>query len=134
MEHLFKIVLALLLGGVLGAERSHAGKPAGLRTYILVTLASTVFTIVSYEANSFFASPVYDPGRIMSQVLLGIGFIGAGIVIHQREHIQGLTTAAGLWIATSIGMLVGIEQYVLAIVVSLLTFLILISSIFTEET
>lgn len=125
MDYLIKIALAILFGGILGAERTRAGKAAGLRTYMLVTLAAAVFTIISKEANGFFQSVVYDPGRVMSQVILGIGFIGAGIIIYQKEHIHGLTTAAGLWIATAIGITVGIELYLLAALVTLISFVIL---------
>jgi len=125
MDDLIKIFLAILFGGILGAERRHAGKAAGLRTYILVTLAATVFTLISQRAAPFFQSDVYDPGRLMSQVILGMGFIGGGIIIYYKEHIRGLTTAAGLWIATAIGMAIGIEEYVLAGLVTLISFLIL---------
>lgn len=125
MESLIKIFFSILLGGLLGAERGRAGKAAGLRTYMLVTLAATVFTLISQESSKFFNSPVYDPGRLMSQVVLGIGFLGAGIIIYDKERIRGLTTAAGLWVATSIGMMVGIGQYLLATLVTLLSFLIL---------
>ena len=133
MEYLIKIFLAVLFGGILGAERGHAGKAAGFRTYTLVTLAATLFTIISKDANIFFQSSVYDPGRVMSQVLLGIGFIGAGIIFHNKEHIQGLTTAAGLWMATAIGMAIGIEQYFLAAIITLVSFLILTIFLGIEE-
>lgn len=125
MDTFLKILLALVFGGILGAEREHAGKAAGLRTYMLVTLASTTFTIVAKEAQVFFQSANYDPGRILGQVILGIGFIGAGIIIYHREHVRGLTTAAGLWIATAVGLLIGIELYVLAVVVTIISFIIL---------
>lgn len=125
MDAFVKIVLALIFGGILGAERERAGKAAGLRTYMLVTLASTTFTIVAKEAQVFFSASTYDPGRILGQVILGIGFIGAGIIIYQREHVRGLTTAAGLWIATAVGLLIGIELYLLALVVTIISFIIL---------
>ncbi len=125
MEDIIKIFVALLLGGFLGAERGRAGKPAGLRTYMLITIAATAFTIISKEANTYFNYPNYDPSRLMSQILLGIGFIGGGIIIYQQEHIRGLTTAAGLWMATAIGLLVGIGFYTLAALLTFLSFIIL---------
>lgn len=125
MDVFIKIFFALVFGGILGAEREHAGKAAGLRTYMLVTLASTTFTIMAKEAENFFQTPNYDPGRILGQVILGIGFIGAGIIIYQREHVRGLTTAAGLWVATAVGLLIGIEYYILALVVTIISFIIL---------
>lgn len=133
IEDFIKIFLALLLGGMLGAERGKAGKAAGLRTYILVTVAATAFTIISKEANTYFESVNYDPGRLLSQVVVGIGFIGAGIIIYQREHIKGLTTAAGLWIATAIGMLVGIGAYFLAILLTLISYITLAYFIKIED-
>lgn len=132
MDYLFQIILALLFGGILGAERAHAGKAAGLRTYMLVTLAATVFTIISQQAP-ILRSASYDPGRIISQVILGIGFIGAGLIFHNQEHIKGLTTAAGLWIATAIGIALGVEMYILATLVTLVTFIILAFFPFVED-
>ncbi len=125
MDIFIKIFFSLIFGGILGAERERAGKAAGLRTYMLVTLASTTFTIVAKEAEKFFQSPNYDPGRILGQVILGIGFIGAGIIIYHGEHVRGITTAAGLWVATAVGLLIGIELYLIALVVTIISFIIL---------
>lgn len=133
MSYLIKIFLAVLCGGILGAERGRAGKPAGFRTYTLVTLASTLFTIISKDANTFFQSSTYDPGRVMSQIILGIGFIGAGIIFHHKNHTEGLTTAAGLWTATAIGMAIGIEQYLLAAIITLASFIILTAFLGIED-
>jgi len=124
-EDFIKIFVSLVLGGLLGAERGKAGKAAGLRTYILVTVAATAFTLISKEANTFFQAANYDPGHLFSQVVVGIGFIGAGIIIYQRKSVTGLTTAAGLWIATAIGMLVGIGAYLLAGVLTLISYITL---------
>lgn len=124
MEYLLQILLALAFGGVLGAERGHAGKAAGLRTYMLVTLAATTFTIISQESQAL-SGAAYDPGRIISQVILGIGFIGGGIIVYQREQIHGMTTAAGLWIATAIGIAIGVKLYILATAVTIVTVIIM---------
>lgn len=133
MENIIKIFLALALGGILGAERSRAGKAAGFRTYMLVTLAATAFTILSKEGASFFNSPLYDPGRLVSQVILGIGFIGAGLIVYHKGHIEGITTAAGLWIATAIGMFVGMGSYVLGALITLIAFIVLTIFIKIEQ-
>jgi len=120
---LTKILLAVLFGGILGAERARAGKPAGLRTYMLVTLAVTVFTIISQDTPQL-QSANYDPGRIISQVILGIGFLGGGIIF-KKGRVTGLTTAAGLWIATAIGITVGLGLYLLGAIVTVVSFIIL---------
>lgn len=114
-----QIVLALALGAMLGWQRSHSGKWAGLRTYALVTAGSALFTILS--VNAFGA----DTARIAAQIVTGIGFLGAGTILHKETRVEGLTTAAGLWMAAAIGMGVGVGYYVLSIVTSLLVFLIL---------
>lgn len=124
MDNLIKILLAILFGGVLGAERGHAGKAAGMRTYMLVTLAATTFTLIAQDA-SILKSVTYDPARIISQVILGIGFIGGGLIFAKKDHIQGITTAAGLWISTAIGIAIGVNLYTLATLVTLLSFIIL---------
>lgn len=125
LEPIIKILVSLILGGIIGVEREKSGKAAGLRTHMLVAMAATAFTLIAKEANTFFQSTNYDPGRLTAQVVLGIGFIGAGVIIYSREHIHGVTTAAGLWVATAIGMLVGINAYALAVIVAILSFIIL---------
>jgi putative Mg2+ transporter-C (MgtC) family protein len=125
MDLVFKILLATFYGGILGAERSRAKKSAGFRTYMLVTLASTAFTIIAQEAESILNQSTFDAGRIIAQIILGIGFIGAGIIFYQKEHIHGLTTAAGLWTSTSIGIAIGLGLYELATLVTLVSFIIL---------
>lgn len=108
------VVLAIILGGILGWQRENWGKSAGPRTYALVAGGSALFTILSVNA---FGS---DISRIASQIVVGIGFLGAGTILHKENKVEGLTTAAGLWMVAAIGMAVGVEYYVLASVVSLL--------------
>jgi len=121
----FKLLLAILLGGIIGIERERMGKPAGSRTYALIALASTLFTVLSVEGFGTMANS--DPSRIASQILVGLGFIGAGIIIfhRQNEQIEGLTTAAALWATAAIGMAIGINWYFEAVFASILIFLIL---------
>jgi putative Mg2+ transporter-C (MgtC) family protein len=125
---MFQLFLAILLGCILGAEREYTGKVAGTRTYGLVSLGAALFTILSLEGIRNFAGMggvSYDPLRIAGQVVVGIGFIGAGIIIHQGLKVKGLTTAAGLWVSAAIGMAVGFRFYTLAIFTTLLTFVLL---------
>lgn len=119
IETIAKLILGTFLGGTLGYEREKTGKPAGLRTHMLVSLGSTLFTIISFAAF-----PI-DPARIASYIVMGIGFIGAGTVLQIKEKVVGLTTAASLWVAASIGMCVGVGYYFIAIFTTILSFLIL---------
>jgi putative Mg2+ transporter-C (MgtC) family protein len=117
---LFKILLSLILGGIIGWQRQHIGKAAGFRTFALVSVGSTLFTILSLDA---FAG---DTARVAAQIITGIGFIGAGTIIHKKDSIEGLTTAAGLWAIAAIGMAIGASWYMEAIVSTFVLFLILI--------
>lgn len=98
-----QIILAILLGSLVGWQRERLGKAAGLRTYALVSMGSALFTMVSI--HGFGAGT--DPSRVAAQILTGIGFIGAGSIIHKQGSVEGLTTAAGLWAMAAVGMLVG---------------------------
>lgn len=112
-----KIALSAVLGAAVGAEREWTGKPAGLRTHMLIAVGAAILTDLSVRIGPLFESgqAVWDPGRIAAQIVTGIGFIGAGTIIQARGSIQGLTTAAGLWVATAIGMAVGMTFYVAAV-------------------
>lgn len=113
-----QLVLAAALGGIIGFERETHHKEAGVRTHALVAFGSALFTLISLHALTPFISPTMtvDPSRIMSEVVMGIGFIGAGVIIFRNERVRGLTTAAGLWVCAAIGMTVAIEWYIVAIV------------------
>ncbi len=104
-----QIVLAVVLGGILGWQREKRGRAAGPRTYALVTAGSTLFTILSLKVFG------EDTSRVAAQIVTGIGFLGAGMIIRKNEHIEGLTTAAGLWMAAAIGMAVAAEMYILSV-------------------
>lgn len=114
-----QIILSAILGSILGWQREQLGKAAGLRTYALVSLGSTVFTHLSIYGfdNS-------DPSRVAAQIITGIGFIGAGTIIHREKGIEGLTTAAGLWATAGVGMAIGVGWYWQATLVAAVMFII----------
>lgn len=118
-----KLLLAILLGGAIGFERESLGKPAGSRTYALIALGSALFTILS--VNGFGQMPNGNPAAMVGQILIGIGFIGAGLIIFHKHHVEGLTTASALWAIAAIGIAIGIGWYAIAIITSFLVFLLL---------
>jgi putative Mg2+ transporter-C (MgtC) family protein len=111
LELIVRLVVALALGAVIGFEREMDRQPAGFRTHSLVALGSALFTILSAYG---FAGVGNDPTRIAAQIVSGIGFIGAGTILHHRGSIRGLTTAASLWSVAAIGMAAGAGMLVLA--------------------
>jgi putative Mg2+ transporter-C (MgtC) family protein len=117
IEPVLRLVLALVFGALVGVEREISRKPAGVRTHMLVSLGSCLFTIISLFDFSL------DPARVAAGVVTGIGFIGAGSIIAEPERIVGITTAAGLWVTGAIGLAVGAGNYVLS---STTTFLIVL--------
>lgn len=126
------LLLSTVLGGAIGWEREHAGKPAGLRTNILICIAATLLTDLSVRVAAS-ASSVADPGRIAAQIVTGMGFLGAGTIIQARGHVTGLTTAATLWVVAAIGMAVGFGAWVEAVGTTLLVLVTLIPLRKVEE-
>lgn len=118
LDFILRIFVAGLLGGAIGLERGLRAKEAGLRTHFLVALGSAMFMIISQYA---FEGRTHDAARVAAQVVSGIGFIGAGVIIFQRNVIRGVTTAAGLWVAAAIGLACGSGMYVLAAAASVLS-------------
>lgn len=116
-----QMIFAAVLGAFLGWQRVVRGKAAGGRTYALVSTGSCLFTIISI--NGFSGG---DPTRIAAQVVVGIGFLGAGAIMQRQNSVLGLTTAAGLWISAAIGMAVGIGMYVLALISTIIIFSVFI--------
>src|SRR5215470_14738277 len=116
LELWLQVVLATLLGGAIGLERELAGKPAGLRTNILICIGAALFTQLSLDVAKigFTADgrPYGDPGRIAAQIIAGVGFLGAGAIVHGGGVIVGLTTAATIWAVAAVGMAVGAGSYV----------------------
>ena len=103
-QNIVRLVLAGILGGIIGLEREIKHKPAGLRTNMFICFGSAMFTILSYELASEYAG---DHTRIAAQIIPGIGFIGAGSILHSRGSVSGLTTAATLFVVASVGMAIG---------------------------
>lgn len=118
-----RLLLAAILGGLLGYERERAGKPAGMRTYMLVSLGAALLVLVPQQAGMQTA----DLSRVIQGLVTGIGFIGAGAILKEEgEHkVVGLTTAAGIWLIAAIGMTVGIGHDFSAILTTLLALVIL---------
>ena len=128
LDVLLKLGLALILGAVIGTERFYAQKTAGTRTYALVSMGAALFVLVGdIVMKNLGTNAVFDPTRIASQIVVGVGFLGAGLIIFQEsEHkVVGLTTASGLWVAAGIGMAAGFGLYSVAIIATVLTILIL---------
>lgn len=132
LDMLCKLLLASLLGALIGFEREVHGRPAGFRTHLLVSLGSCLFVIVSIDFYRMYGNfsgtgPIgVDPGRVAAQVVTGIGFLGAGAIIREKASIRGLTTAACLWVAAAIGLSCGAGKFDAAIVVTLLAVLSLL--------
>ena len=114
MEPVIQIVLAALIGGMIGLERESSGKAAGLRTQLLVCVGSAIFTILSLSAS--FGHDFADPARISAQIVSGLGFLGGAVVLKTRGDVRGVTTAATIWTVASIGMAVGLREYAIAFV------------------
>jgi len=109
-----RLLLSAGVGAILGLEREWRHKNAGLRTQILIALGSTVFTLMSYELAA--GVPGADPGRIAAQIVTGVGFLGAGTIMRTDSGIQGLTTAATVWVNAAIGIAAGAGRYHLALI------------------
>jgi len=133
---IFQLLLAAFLGGLVGLEREYKRRGAGLRTFSLVCLGSTLFTLIAFKtSNSLIGKPgiELDPSRIIGQIVLGVGFLGAGLIIFREDRIAGLTTAAALWVVAAIGTAVGTGFYFPAIFVTFLAILILAGLRLLEE-
>lgn len=120
---IINLLIAFVLGGGIGWLREKEGKSAGLRTHILVCVGSALFMIISGEMTSL--SGAADPGRIASGVVTGIGFIGAGCILQAGGGVKGITTAASIWITSSIGIAAGLGAYVAALATAIITIITL---------
>jgi putative Mg2+ transporter-C (MgtC) family protein len=130
-----KLFLAIFLGAVLGTERSViAGQPAGTRTFGLVSLGACLFMIIAqHHDNSYIGIVNFDPMHVAVGIITGIGFIGGGLIIFRNESLHGVTTAAGLWVATAVGMSVGVGMYAVGIFTTLLTLLMFTGAWYLEN-
>ena len=138
LYYLEALIISLIGGFVIGAERELTNKWAGLRTHILVCLGACVFTLLSLygfppHANPVGGASVGDPARIAAQIVTGIGFIGGGTVLRQGLTIQGLTTAATLWISAAIGMAAGCGKFSLSIATTIFAIIALVAIRFVEK-
>lgn len=130
------IVVAALLGGAIGLEREYRSKEAGFRTHFLVGLGSGLLMVLSMHGFDDFLGIQgiqRDPSRMAAQVVSGMGFIGAGCIIFQKNAVKGLTTAAGLWVTSAIGMTAGAGMYLLALVATALVLMCLEGSDFIHH-
>ncbi|KGD78145.1 MULTISPECIES: MgtC/SapB family protein [Pantoea] len=128
MDMLIRIALAGILGGLIGLERQMRAKEAGLRTHILVGIGSAMFMLVSkYGFADMLSSDhvALDPSRIAAQVVSGMGFLGAGTIMIQKQVVKGLTTAAGLWVTAAIGLVIGSGMYEIGIYGTVLALVVL---------
>jgi putative Mg2+ transporter-C (MgtC) family protein len=121
-EYLFRIILAGCLGAIIGYERKSRMKEAGLRTHFVVAVGSALIMVISKYGftDIVFPGASIDPTRIAAQVVSGIGFLGAGTIIVQRQSVRGLTTAAGLWATSGIGLAIGAGMYEVGVGVTIL--------------
>lgn len=127
-DMLIRIALAGILGGLIGLERQMRAKEAGLRTHILVGIGSAMFMLVSKYGFADMLDQQHvalDPSRIAAQVVSGMGFLGAGTIIIQKQIVKGLTTAAGLWVTAAIGLVIGSGMYEIGIYGTLLALVVL---------
>lgn len=143
MEHFFdaqtvdiisRLMVALLLGMIIGFERVWAHKTAGMRTYALVSMGSALFVIISdqmIQTYSYFSG--MNPLYLVGNILVGVGFIGTGLIVTKDSKLMGLTTATGLWVSAGIGMAAGFGLTKIAVIATLLTLFIFVVLWFVEE-
>jgi putative Mg2+ transporter-C (MgtC) family protein len=122
VDFVWRLLLAAVLGAALGLEREYRRKPAGLRTNILIAIGSALFTILSISMTA----STGDPSRVAGQIVTGIGFLGGGAILRNRDTVHGMTTAATIWVNAAIGVACGIGQYQLATATTALTFVVLV--------
>lgn len=126
-ETLGRIILSVVLSGMIGIEREFRQKGAGLRTHILVGLGSTLIVLTSlYIFDTYKSIAIFDPTRMISGIVTGIGFLCAGTIIQAESRVMGLTSAAVLWIVSGVGIAVGAGHYVAAVAVSAIVFFVLV--------
>lgn len=125
---MFRLLLSMVLGMIVGAERKRKGQIAGIRTFALISMGACLAMLLSiYVPQVYLGLKNGDPGRIAAQVITGIGFLGGGAMIHMKGAVRGLTTAAGIWMTAIIGMAVGIGMYLISIGATVLIMLTLVT-------
>lgn len=137
-EVILRLVLAIVVGGLVGYEREYKNRPAGFRTHILVCVGAAVTSMIQLNAiqetsNMIFQQPALadalkaDIGRLGAQVITGVGFLGAGTIIHEKGSVKGLTTAASIWVVACVGLAVGLGYYFLSVCATIGVFIVLVS-------
>jgi len=124
LDIFLRLLISIILGALIGIERERRNRPAGLRTHVLVSLGSALFTITSIQFSKMYGG--VDPSRVAANIVTGIGFLGAGTIMREGLTVRGLTTAATIWVSSAIGLSCGMGYYIPAIITSVSTFLILI--------
>jgi putative Mg2+ transporter-C (MgtC) family protein len=131
---ILRLILSVLLSGLVGLERQVHRRSAGLRTHILVSLGSCLIMLTSLFVFDIYNGKVpLDPARIAAGVITGIGFLGAGTIIREKENVKGLTTAASLWLVAAIGLAVGIGFYTASIATTVLALVVLLFLRYAEN-
>ena len=127
VSSIYRLLLSMLLGSVVGYERKRKGQSAGVRTFSLIAMGATLAMLLSiYVPQEYLGLKNGDPGRIAAQVITGIGFLGAGAIIQMKGSVRGLTTAAGIWMVATIGMAVGVGMYWVSVAATGLILFILV--------
>ncbi len=119
VEMILRLLLAAALGAIVGAQREWSGKPAGLRTLALISVGSAIFAVVS-ELGVFGGD-----SRIAAGIVTGVGFLGAGAILHRHGGVEGLTTAAAMWVVAGIGLAAGVGLYLISVVVTAVVVILL---------
>jgi putative Mg2+ transporter-C (MgtC) family protein len=136
-ELILRVIIGGILGGIIGFEREKRAKEAGFRTHFLVALGSALITVISAYGFDKVAEQIpiarYDPARLAAQIVSGIGFIGAGLIIFQKNVIHGLTTAAGLWVTAALGIACGVGHYWLAAVTTIMVLIALELALWVDQ-
>ena len=130
-DMILRLLLSIGVGAIIGLERELRGVPAGMRTNALVCIGSTLFTM----ASLLFFSPTYNTAdaHVAAQIVVGIGFLGGGTIFKEKNRVTGLTTAANMWVLAALGMLIGLGQFIVAIVSAILILALLIFGKFWER-
>jgi putative Mg2+ transporter-C (MgtC) family protein len=129
-EIVLRLVLAAVLGGIVGLEREIHGRPAGIRTYLILSVGAALIMVISEYYTVLYGLPPKwvsnDQGRIAAQAVTGIGFLGAGVILRAKDHVRGLTTAACVWTVCAIGLAIGAGFYLFGVLVTLLVVIALV--------
>lgn len=126
-HELYELLLAVVIGAIIGAEREYHSKSAGLRTMIIVSLSSCLFTIISLKIG------VDNPDRLAANILTGLGFLGAGVILKDDNRISGITTATTIWMTSALGMAVGAGYELLSIWTTLIVLIVLVLLVYVQR-